>query len=57
MPNGWKQMNNDCWIDSALYSLFASDIWPIFSEILNKMNASKNSNIRDVSISISNYLQ
>ena len=57
IANGWKQVNNDCWIDSALFSLFASDVWVIFSEILDGMNASKNANIKHISKSISNYLR
>lgn len=57
IANGWKQVNNDCWIDSALFSLFASDTWIVFSEILDAMNASKNVNIKQISKSISNYLR
>ena len=41
MPKGWAQHNADCWIDTALYSLFGNhDTSVIFSNILDSMYAS-----------------
>jgi hypothetical protein len=57
MPNAWEQSNDDCWIDSALYALFASDLRNIFSEILDSMNASPNIDIKKTAKYISNYLE
>lgn len=57
VANGWKQVHHDCWIDSALYSLFSSDMWIVFSEILDSMNRSKNKHIKSIAKSLSNYLR
>jgi hypothetical protein len=56
-PNGWKQIRDDCWLDSALYALFASDIRNIFSEILDEMYTSRDGNIKNTAFYISNYLE
>jgi hypothetical protein len=57
MPNAWEQSNDDCWIDSVLYALFASDLRNIFSEILDSMNVSRDINIKKTAKYISNYLE
>ena len=57
IPNAWKQSNDDCWIDSALYALFASDIRNIFSIILDEMYKSDNTDIKKTAIYLSNYLE
>ena len=57
-PEGWKQLNNDCWIDSALYALFASsDTVEIFSKILDKLNDSHDDIEKQIAYYISNYLE
>ena len=57
MPVGWKQNNDDCWIDSGLYALFASNASSIFSDILGKMTRSRSNNMKNLAKNISNYLK
>ena len=56
-PMGWKQMFNDCWLDSTLYILFASDLANRMVTLLEKMNSSDSENTRDLAKNIYNYLQ
>ena len=58
MPKGWAQHNADCWIDTALYSLFGNhDTSVIFSNILDSMYASDDPLWNNLAIAIRNFLQ
>ena len=57
LPDGWTQINDDCWLDSSLYSLFASeDTSRIFSGILDSLNVSEDEYEKKIALYISNYL-
>jgi hypothetical protein len=57
MPVGWIQNNDDCWIDSGLYALFASNASSIFSDLLGRMRKSRSTNMKEIAYNISNYLR
>ena len=57
-PLGWKQSNNDCWIDSSLYAMFAPTRSCLyFSDKLDQLNESDDENEKNIALYISNYLQ
>lgn len=57
-PMSWEQRNNDCWLDSALYAIFANDtLAPIFSNVLDRMNDDEDENVKSIALNIINYLQ
>ena len=57
-PSGWKQRNNDCWLDSALYALFGSKrLSDEVSSTLDGLAASKRVHERKFALNISNYLE
>jgi len=57
-PLGWKQSNNDCWIDSSLYAMFApTTSCRYFSDKLDQLNESDDENEKNIALYISNYLQ
>lgn len=57
-PRGWKQSNNDCWLDSSLYAMFApKDSCAYFSDKLDRLNESKDEHEKNIALYISNYLQ
>ena len=57
MPKGWPQKNDDCWLDSSLYAMFApTDISNFFSNILDKLHESSNKDENNIALSINNYL-
>ena len=57
MPKGWPQKNDDCWLDSSLYAMFApTDISNFFSNVLDKLHESKDKDENDIALNINNYL-
>ena len=56
-PEGWKQVNDDCWLDSTLYVLFApTQLAPNMAVILDQLNASEDKDEKNIALHISNYL-
>jgi len=54
---GNKQENDDCWLDSFLYAIFAPlGIRTYFINLINKMNRDTDANIKKIAIYISNYI-
>lgn len=54
---GWTWYQNDCWIDSALYAMFAaSELRPEFIKSLNIANASSNAALRNFARDASHYI-
>lgn len=64
-PKGWEQLSSDCWIDTALYSLFGSnEIASVMSAILDDMHETRDHYLgsdfsawNDLAKSISNFLK
>ena len=57
-PLGWKQSNNDCWLDSSLYAMFApAKSRDYFSTLLDQLNKSTDEHEKNIALYISNYLQ
>lgn len=56
-PIGWVQNNDDCWIDSALYSMFGSTgTADFFSDLLHNIRNNPNDDIKNLAINIRKYL-
>ena len=54
---GWAWYRNDCWLDSAFYSMFAaSELRPEFIKSLNIANSSSNAALRNFARDASHYL-
>ena len=51
----WKQVNDDCWIDTFLFGLVSTDLNSFFSSYLNYLN-NKGGKATEVAILISNYI-
>jgi len=57
MPDGWPQKNNDCWLDSSLYAMFAPEKSSrLFAVILDSLNESEDEDEKQIAYYISNYL-
>ena len=56
-PKGWVQNNDDCWLDSGLYSMFGSTaLADFFSNLLHNLHENADINIRNLSIHMRKYL-
>ena len=56
--NAWTQQNNDCWLDSGLYALFASPVINHYTiKFLESLYSSDDEILKDIALSIANYLQ
>ena len=51
----WKQVNDDCWIDTFLFGLVSTDLNSVFSSYLNYLN-NNGGKATEVAILISNYI-
>ena len=57
-PLGWKQNNEDCWLDSTLYALFAPTATAaIFADILDVLHSSNDGTEKKIAKYLSNYLR
>lgn len=56
--SGWAQQNNDCWLDSTLYAMFASKASRvIFAEALENTQTQANPHLKEIGRIISLYLK
>lgn len=56
-PQGWIQNNDDCWLDSALYSMFGTTgLADFFSNLLHQFINNKDENIKNFGTNIRKYL-
>ena len=54
---GWKQQNDDCWLDTFLYCLFVvPEFNEIFSDLLDTLNASREPILKDFAKNVYSYL-
>ena len=56
-PQGWIQNNDDCWLDSGLYSMFGTTgLADFFSNLLHQFINNEDENIKNLGTNIRKYL-